>query len=55
MQSYRKKIKSKKMIERNKEKIKKGKGRNNYIGIANSYMATQARINAFAYSTCTHA
>jgi len=28
------------MIERNKEKIKKGKGRNNYSGIANSYMAT---------------
>ena len=37
------------MIERNKEKIKKGKGRKNYSGIANSYMATQARINAFAW------
>jgi len=28
------------MIERNKEKIKKGKGRKNYSGIAKSYMAT---------------
>ena len=34
MQSYREKKVKKKMIERNKEKIKKGKGRKNFSGIA---------------------
>ena len=38
MQSYKKNKKN--MIERNKEKIKKGKGRKNYSGIAKSYTAT---------------